>query len=571
MSKVFTAWHLVVPCSTYHIKLAIADAMDHNYDSGVFLEENSFSSLGVTMSNTGTIPDLGPKAVEGCNDVSVKFKLSATPGYPYTVHYTIGGTAQNGIDYTHIPDSLVITPGHDSAVVVIHPIQDLIPEGVETVILTLNQISCSGSVSADTVLIYDYTPMSFIPEHDTTVCHGATIHLDPRVSNGMPPYAYAWNGNGNDSVLNLVPPVGTNNYIVNVSDMCNNHVYDTTVVTVHPTPVANAGTDLSIPNGTGTTLNGSASGGYGDYSYSWTSNPPGFTSSLQDPPTGNLYLTTIFSLQATDTQSSCKSDPDDVIIAVIGGPLTANPVANPDTVCQGTPTHLYSLAGGGSGLYTYSWTSNPQGFTSALPDFQVTPADNTTYHVTVNDGFNQMNGSATVTVNPLPVIHFGATDSIVCIYTTVTLDAGNPGASYLWSNGAISRTITASASGIGFEIQPYKVYVTNANNCLDSASINIIFSFSACVGIEEQGGGDEFMVYPNPSDGKFRIRLRTKETHLDIELRNLIGEKVFSEAWNSLSGTVSEKEIDVSFLPRGLYILRLNGADFSGTRKLIIR
>ncbi len=570
MSRVFNAWHLVTPCSTYHIKLAIADAVDHSYDSGVFLEENSFSSMGVTMNNIGAIPDLGPKAVEGCNDVSVKFKLSAVPTYPYVVHYTIHGSAQNGVDYTAIPDSVVITPGHDSVLLVIHPKLDLIPEGTETVILTLNQISCSGTVTADTIKIYDYLPMSILPERDTTVCHGANVRLEADVMNGIRPYTYAWNPSGADSVLNIIPPVGVNNYILNVRDMCNNHVFDTTVVTVHPTPIADAGTDLVIPNGTSTTLHGSASAGYGNYSYAWNSNPPGFTSALQNPNTGNLTLTTIFTLEATDLQSSCISDPDNVIIAVQGGPLSANPVADPDTVCFGTPTHLYSLAGGGSGLYSYTWSSNPPGLSSTLPDFTVIPDQNTVYHVTVNDGFNQMNGTTTVVVNPLPVIHLGPQDSIVCIYSTVVLDAGNPGSSYYWSNGADTRTITVAASGIGFEIQPYKVYVTNSNNCLDSAMINVMFSFSACVGIGEKNGRDEFMVYPNPSEGRFRVSLKAKGSQLKAEMLDLVGTKVWSEEWNGLSGMV-ERDIDVSFLPRGMYILRLNGDNFHGTRKLVLR
>ena len=41
-TTVLTAWCLVTPCNQYHIKIAIGDAGDGAYDSGVFLEENSF-------------------------------------------------------------------------------------------------------------------------------------------------------------------------------------------------------------------------------------------------------------------------------------------------------------------------------------------------------------------------------------------------------------------------------------------------------------------------------------------------------------------------------------------------
>src|SRR5204862_128526 len=113
----------------------------------------------------------------------------------------------------------------------------------------------------------------------------------------------------------------------------------------------------------------------------------------------------------------------------------------------------------------------------------VAPPGNTVYSLSLSDGFNQVNGTATVTVLPLPVIHLGPQDSAVCIYDTVTLDAGNPGGIYRWSNGAESRTITVASSGISYEVQTYSVKVSNAAGCADSATINLVFSFGACTGI----------------------------------------------------------------------------------------
>src|SRR6056297_2945394 len=44
LTDVFTAEAIVVPCAEYHIKLVVADALDAAYDSGVFLEANSFGA-----------------------------------------------------------------------------------------------------------------------------------------------------------------------------------------------------------------------------------------------------------------------------------------------------------------------------------------------------------------------------------------------------------------------------------------------------------------------------------------------------------------------------------------------
>jgi hypothetical protein len=52
LTTTFTAQATVVPGQTYHIKLAIADANDHLYDSNVFLQAGSLSSANVTANPT---------------------------------------------------------------------------------------------------------------------------------------------------------------------------------------------------------------------------------------------------------------------------------------------------------------------------------------------------------------------------------------------------------------------------------------------------------------------------------------------------------------------------------------
>ncbi len=572
LTHVFRAWSVVVPCSTYHIKLAVADAVDGQLDSGVFLEKNSFSSPGLSMSNSANIPAIGNVAVEGCNDVTVSFHLSTPLTYTYRVHFSILGNATNGIDYSHIPDSVTFLPGHDSVALVIHPLLDLVPEGPEGVIIRLNQVSCNGVINADTIGILDYTPLSLQPLHDTTFCYGNEIILAAVPSGGLRPLTYLWNINpGTDSTIMLTPPVGINNYNVTVSDRCNFSVSDTSIVTVHPVPVADAGPDVTIPNGTSTTLHGTASAGYGNYGFYWESNPPGFTSMLQDPNTGNLSFSTIYNLVVTDVASGCQSLSDEVMVIVAGGPLTVNPAAQPDTICLGDSARLYSLGGGGSGIYTYNWTSDPPGFTSTASNPEIVPTESTTYFVTINDGFNQLSGNTRITVNPLPQIRLGPADTAVCIYDSVTIDAGNPGSTYQWSNGATTRKITFMATGIGYEVQIYKVIVTNQNHCKDSASISVTFDMAYCTGMMPQPTREYFTIIPNPSTGTFLIRLNSDSDRLDICIYNLLGEKVFNDRMNGVRGNNKEKAIDVSFLSKGIYIIQVTGDHFSTSAKIIIQ
>ena len=76
--------------------------------------------------------------------------------------------------------------------------------------------------------------------------------------------------------------------------------------------------------------------------------------------------------------------------------------AQPSNVCAGSTVQLNAIPTGGSGTYTYSWSSNPQGFTSTLQNPTATPTNNTTYIVTVTSGSSTASASCSVTVDPLP-------------------------------------------------------------------------------------------------------------------------------------------------------------------------
>ncbi|MCX6306841.1 MAG: choice-of-anchor L domain-containing protein [Bacteroidetes bacterium] len=571
LTYVYTAWYVVQPCTTYHIKLAIGDAVDKAFDSGVFLEQNSFSSPGVNMINNSTIPQLWNKAVEGCNDVAVNFRLMATLSYPYSIHYTIGGTAVNGLDYAHIDDYVTFPPGEDSVNVVIHPIPDTTPEGEKTVILTLNQISCDGTIKRDTVYIEDYSPMTIAPNPDTAMCFGGSIELKANTTGGIMPLTYLWNIAGNDSTVIITPPVGNNTYTVRVTDVCTHSVSDSAIVLVHPVPVANAGSNVTIANGTSTTLHGTAGGGYGTYAYSWTSNPPGFTSTLPEPSTGNMDHTIIYILTVTDLLSGCQSPPSQVIVAVEGGALSVNPVAQPGSVCLGDTARLFALSGGGSGSYTYQWSSTPAGFTSGSANPSVIPTETTTYNLVVNDGFNQLSGSTNVVVYPLPNINLGPTDSLVCIYDTVTLDAGNQGSVYKWSTGSTNRYLTTATTGIGYDVQTYSVVVINGNGCKNTATINLVFTYDNCVGIDEHSPNTTFAVYPNPAHGTFRLLIRKSGERVTIDLMDMVGRKFLGKCFPGTYNPPDEHEIDISTLAPGIYVLHVRSEKFAGSVKLVIQ
>jgi len=73
-TTVLTAEVVVIPCSTYHMKLSIADVNDGAYDSGVFLEANSFSATGLSINTEFTSSSTSYASfIEGCNDATLNF------------------------------------------------------------------------------------------------------------------------------------------------------------------------------------------------------------------------------------------------------------------------------------------------------------------------------------------------------------------------------------------------------------------------------------------------------------------------------------------------------------------
>jgi hypothetical protein len=256
---------------------------------------------------------------------------------------------------------------------------------------------------------------------------------------------------------------------------------------------------------------------------------------------------------------------------VEGGPLSVNPVAQPDAVCLGDTVRLFALSGGGSGIYTYSWSSVPGGFTSSSASPLVVPTGTTVYNIIVDDGFNQRSGSTTATVYPLPDIHLGPSDSSVCIYDTVRLDAGNPGSTYQWSTGSTSRFLTASTTGIGYDEQTYSVVVTDQNGCRNTGKIVLLFTFDDCVGIDEHSRNSDFSVYPNPASESFRLQIKNAGSAMaTAELINAVGTRFMSMSISRSDNPSMEKEFDVSGFPPGMYILLVRTDRFSGSVKLII-
>ncbi|TVR42179.1 MAG: hypothetical protein EA392_00635, partial [Cryomorphaceae bacterium] len=207
-----------VPCETYSITIAIADAGDGIYDSGVFLQAQSFSAgteVDLTSATSGDTQD----AYEGCDDGYFTFILSEPLDEPFTIEFEISGTATMGEDYTPIPSSITFQPGQDTIIIVIEALLDDIIEGPESVIITvLNSCDCEPQEAI--LWIIDNEPLEAEISPDQEICAGQSITLSANAwgSNSVP-YHYQWStGESGQSIT--VSPSSTTTYTMTVDDGC---------------------------------------------------------------------------------------------------------------------------------------------------------------------------------------------------------------------------------------------------------------------------------------------------------------------------------------------------------------
>ena len=137
---------------TYHIKLAIGDAGDSSYDSGVFLEAGSFSSTGqiVPSLTTGNavVGVNDTTMFEGCGTIPFHFFRMGDTTNVDTVNLVIGGTSTPGVDYyPPIPTQLIYQPGDTVITISLEVPYDA--EGLETLTIHHRQscIAIAGGTS----------------------------------------------------------------------------------------------------------------------------------------------------------------------------------------------------------------------------------------------------------------------------------------------------------------------------------------------------------------------------------------------------------------------------------------
>lgn len=397
---------------------------------------------------------------------------------------------------------------------------------------------------------------------DTIICEGNTITYNAGAGAG---YTYEWTRIPSTDVLGraqvfTVDTTGT--YRVLVTNVLGLTAADTVTVTVNPLPQVFAGNDTVIQYMTTTNLYGYVAPISGNYTYLWTPDTSIVDASLLNPTTDTLYFSTIFTLYATNTNSGCAGT-DQVIVSVVGGPLSVTAYINYDTICNGGAVELLGLPSGGSGNYSYNWTCSNGTFNSNVADTLDSPTLSTTYYLSIYDGTDIATDSINVYVRELPLVFLG-NDISICSQETITLYAGIA-ESYLWSTGEITQTVVVDSNDAVNGIADIWVTITSLYGC--SNTDNILITFDNCTGIKENYKNETISVYPNPANGMVNIVVSGFNNNAELNIYSLDGQSIYKEI---ITGNSPIKH-DLSYLTKGIYIIRINNANTNLISKLIIQ
>ncbi|MCB0477266.1 MAG: choice-of-anchor L domain-containing protein [Crocinitomicaceae bacterium] len=377
----------VICGETYHMRFAIADAGDGVWDSGIFLEANSFDSptsvtLNADVNFVGANGNL--EMAEGCSQATIRIERnSADLSDQLTIPLNVSGSATMGTDYSNLPTDVTFQPGQSLITLTIDAFEDFITEGSENVIISIDFPDPCGNSNVQTVeiAINDVAPVEIQVSDYQVQCPNDTVKATASISGGYPDYFISWNGQPFQPFDPLetfdVSPTTTTNYIVRAYDACvGDTIADTFEVFVPQfgpiviQPIADTSTACPFTSFSYTAF---VTGGAGTYNYSWNGSSVSQLTFQAAPET-----TTSYTLEVTDNCGNYAMEEFQIIVT--GDILTSH--ITPDTlICPGDSMNLSAWATGGNPGYSYYWPevgANEQNIT-------VFPLTTTTYVVEIQD------------------------------------------------------------------------------------------------------------------------------------------------------------------------------------------
>jgi gliding motility-associated-like protein len=436
VKKSLTAIQEVTPCETYNIKFAIADRGDGIYDSGVFISELQGGVPILEAEFTNGIQYLVEECVDNPDNIVIGLSSPQEDTTSYTV--LIEGTATPGVDYTiNIPGQIVFPPGVTEFSFPISAITDGVPEGVETIQITLtNDFGCGEVVfSTLTIELYDQLAVEIFAGADTAfVCAGSELQMEVQ---GALDYIWSPASVFEDQIVNIPDPVAQptedgNVFVVGFLGPC--VAVDTVFLdVVDPEMNISTGDPTGICQGDSVLIFGLNN--VGNSNLEWTSTPffafddPTDPEQVVDPlvPTSFFASVEVAGCEATDT------------IFVDVDPFDFPEVANDTMICENYSVQLAEPLFFTSTTFEWTPTNGIMPGDETLSGPVATPDQTTTYILTATsaNAYCDQVDSITVMVTPADVeIVSPDVDTVeICLgeQVDITSITTTPGTGLIWT------------------------------------------------------------------------------------------------------------------------------------------
>jgi gliding motility-associated-like protein len=358
-TTVLTAMSQVIPCSTYHIKLAIADKGDAALDSGVFLKAGSFTSniVQIKLSAGLTSTSGAPVIVEGCDSANLKLTRKIVSGSVYadTINLQYGGNAQNSIDYSTLPTQLTFLPNASDTVknLSLYAFPDGIAEGTEY--LKIYVLSGCAQLITDSIIIEIKDSLEYsLFNGDTAICLGNTVNINGIMDAGM---VMQWSPainvlNPNQFLTSITPTVpGSQTYTITGSFGTCVPVKKSFTITADPVPILTPISDFEICEGDTYPLNAVVTPAF-NYNVIW--NPAsGLVNSNGYNPTFVGTTSQNIQLDIVSPNAGCMAS--DTFLATVW-PFQVGDIKDDTLICDGSPIQLWVT--GGTGAYQWYPATN---------------------------------------------------------------------------------------------------------------------------------------------------------------------------------------------------------------------
>ena len=466
----------VIPCSTYTLRLILADGCDSGFDSAVFLEANSFGAAPIAISQTTLNGD--SITYEGCAPATLVFSRQNPDPFDYIFPFTLAGTAVNGVDYSPIPPSITIPAGQTTVSLIITGLEDGTIEGIETI--ELNYETICGTIS--TIVFLTEAPVLIVtPDPAQSLCGGqGPVAISGNASGGVPGYTYSWSdglGTANNASVN---PLLTTTYVLTATDYCGFTSTANVIVPVGTTPIVPVitqplpaiceGDDIIITANTTTT----------GATLFW-SGPAGFTAtgvSTIQITAATVANDGIYSVYAG--LNGCNSAPATITATVKPRPTV--PIINSNTpVCEGTPLNLTAAVIPGNSIITWTGTNSFGAVGAAVTIASASMLASGPYaaFATLNGCDATAPGEGLVVINDSPDAPAATSSSPVCTGFNLSLNTTIVADSYLWTGpGVWSSTLQnpIRANMVLADAGTYSLVIT-INGCPSPATplnVNVI-------------------------------------------------------------------------------------------------